>query len=269
MATLASGRGGGRIGGRGRGSPPPQQNRGLTPSIGAFLTCSGKGPSANETAIWAGKIKDYAMSNFETPIDDIFRANGATGEYPSRPEPELPEDEDDRVGFKVWEVAYVSKNRFDEKLAVEKIQLFGIMIGQMSEPSKDLIKETEMGREAFDNKDPLMLLKGAIQTHMSDSRLGAEQGLHKTQQVYNSLKMESGETVSGFYQKMKSSLAALEESHSRCGNDPAHRVDDESQRTIKFNYGLSNAYTELKGFYENKLLEFPNSLDAAFTEAST
>ena len=58
------------------------------------------------------------MSNFETPIDDIFRANGATGEYPSRPEPELPEDEDDRVGFKVWEVASVSKNRFDEKFAI-------------------------------------------------------------------------------------------------------------------------------------------------------
>ena len=67
----------------------------------------------------------------------------------------------------------------------------------MSELSKDLIKETEIGREAFDNKDPLMLLKGAIQTHMSDSRIGAEQGLHKTQQVYNSLKMESGDTVSG------------------------------------------------------------------------
>ena len=59
------------------------------------------------------------------------------------------------------------------------------MIGQMSEPSKYLVKETEIGREAFDNKDPLMLLKGAIQTHISDSRLGAEQGLHKTQQVYN------------------------------------------------------------------------------------
>ena len=209
------------------------------------------------------------MSNFETPIDGIFRANGATGEYPSRPEPELPEDEDDRVGFKVWEVAYVSKTRFDGKLAVEKIQLFGIMIGQMSEPSKDLIKETEIGREAFDNKDPLMLLKGAIQTHMSNSRLGAEQGLHKTQEVYNSLKMESGETVSGFYQKMKSSLAALEEAHSRCGNDPAHRMDDESQRTIKFIYDLSNSYSEFKGFYENKLLDFPDSLDSAFTEAST
>ena len=143
------------------------------------------------------------------------------------------------------------------------------MIGQMSEPSKYLIKETEIGRKAFDNKDPLMLLKGAIQTHISDSRLGAEQGLHKTQQVYNSLKMESGETVSGFYQKLKSSLAALEEAHSRCGNDPALRMDDESQRTVKFVYGLSNSYSEFKGFYENKLLEFPDSLDSAFTVAST
>ena len=61
MASQAAGRGGGRIGGRRRGSPPQQLNRGLTPSIGAFLTCSGKGPSANETAIWAGKIKDYAI----------------------------------------------------------------------------------------------------------------------------------------------------------------------------------------------------------------
>ena len=83
MASQAAGRGGGWIGGRGRGSPPQQLNRGLTPSIGAFLQCSGKGPSANETAIWAGKIKDYARSNFETPIDGTFRANGATGEYPS------------------------------------------------------------------------------------------------------------------------------------------------------------------------------------------
>ena len=104
----------------------------------------------------------------------------------------------------------MSKTRFDKKLAVKKFQLFGIMIGQMSKPSKDLIKETEIGREAFDNKDPLMLLRGAIHTHMSDSRLGAEQGLEKTQQVYNSLKMECREMVSGFYQKMKSSLATLE-----------------------------------------------------------
>ena len=77
--------------------------------------------------------------------------------------------------------------------------------------------------------------------------------------------MEYGETVSGFYLKMKSSLAALEEAHAQCNNDSAKRMEDESQRTIKFIYGLSNAYAEFKGFYENKLLPFPDSFDAAFT----
>ena len=68
---------------------------------------------------------------------------------------------------------------------------------------------------------------------------------------------------------MTSFLAALEEAQARCNNDPAERMEDESQRTIKFIYGLSNAYAESKGFYENKLLSLPDSLDAAFTEAST
>ena len=60
--------------------------------------------------------------------------------------------------------------------------------------------------------------------------------------------------VTGFYQKMKSSHGALEEAHAQCNNDPAQRMEDESQRIIKFIYGLSNAYAEFKGFYENKLL---------------
>ena len=46
----------------------------------------------------------------------------------------------------------ISKTLFDEKLAIERIQLFGVMIGQMSEPSKELIKETKSGGEAFENK---------------------------------------------------------------------------------------------------------------------
>ena len=58
--------------------------------------------------------------------------------------------------------------------------------------------------------------------------------------------MESGETVSGFYPKLKSSLSALKESHGRRDNDPAQRIDDESQRTAKFIYSISNAYAAFK-----------------------
>ena len=270
MSNQTQGRGGGRLSGRGRNNPPQQITyRGAIPSIGAYLTCAGKGPTANDTAIWASRIKDYSMSRFETNIDNIFGANGATGEFPTKEEPDQPDDEDDRVTYKIWEVAYQAKARFDERLVVEKTQLFGIMIGQMSEQSKDLIKETEIGREAFNLKDPLRLLKGAIQTHMTDSRLGAEQGLHKAQEYYNNLRMEPHETVSCYYQKMKSALTAVEEAHIRCTNDPILRMDDDMQQSIKFIYGLASQYSEFKSFYMNKLLPYPTTLDEAFTEAST
>ena len=271
MSNQTQGRGGGRLSGRGRFSAFPQLagHRGANPSIGAYLSCAGKGPSANDTAIWAGKIKDFAMMKFETNIDDIFGANGSSGEYPTREDPELPDDEEDKVAFKMWDVAYNIKIKFDEKLRTEKTQLFGIMVGQMSDPSKDLIKETEIGRDAFSNKDPLMLLKGAILTHMSDSRLGANQGLHKAQEQYHHLRMEAHETVSAYFQKTSNALTALEEAHVRCGNDPTLRGEDDEQKAIKFIYGLSHHYAEFKSFYENKLLPYPATLETAFSEAST
>ena len=93
------------------------------------------------------EVKRLRNDKFETNIDDIFGANGASGDYPTREEPELPDDEDDKVAFKIWDVSYNLKIKFEEKLRIEKTQLFGIMVGQMSDPSKNLIKETAIGRE--------------------------------------------------------------------------------------------------------------------------
>ena len=91
----------------------------------------------------------------ETSIDNIFEENGATGEYPSLPFPDQPEDDDDRCEFKILQIAYNEKKKFDFRLSVEKLQLFGLMLGQMSSTSRDLTKETDTGREAFEQKDPL------------------------------------------------------------------------------------------------------------------
>ena len=67
MSDLTSGRGGGRNAGRGRGYAPAPASKGANPLIGAFLTCGGRGPSANETTIWASKIKEFAKSHFFGP----------------------------------------------------------------------------------------------------------------------------------------------------------------------------------------------------------
>ena len=207
------------------------------------------------------------MSIFTSGISNIFGENGSTGLYPVREELEDPE-EDNRVEFEKWKVAFSANSHFLEKLEAEKTQLFGIMLGQMSDSSKDLIRETTIGRSAFELKDPLMLLKGALQTHMSDSRLGSEQNLYAVQAHYANLKMDNNETVSSYYQHFKAALVAVSEAHVRCGNDPLLKMDDELQRSMKFIYGLPSRYSEYKGFFQNRLIDFPETLDDAYTDAS-
>ena len=78
----------------------------------------------------------------------------------------------------------------------EKTQLFGVMLGQMSEYSKDLIKECEVGRESFTEKCPLKLLNSIVLTHLANSRLSAEESLYSCNDHYSKLKMESNDTIS-------------------------------------------------------------------------
>ena len=268
MSSLRQGRGFGR--GRGGGRIPTNPNiyKGSIPTIGAYLSVPiGRSPSASFTTIWSSKLGEYAMATFTSGIHKIFGENGTTGDYPSREELEVPAS-NDKVQFEIWKVEFSSNRKFKEKLESEKTQLFGVMLGQMSETSKDLIRETSIGRQAFVDKDPLMLLQGALQTHMSDSRLGGEQNLYMVQSTYSGLHMEQNETVSSYYQRFKASLAAVSEAHIRCSNDPIAKMDDDLQRSMKFIYGLSTKYSEYKSFFENRLIEFPLSLEEAFSDAS-
>ena len=83
----------------------------------------------------------------------------------------------DKIAYKKWELELARNNSFEAKMKTEKTQLFGVMLGQMSDASKDLINECDLGRESFEDKYPLKLLKSIVLTHMANSRLGAEESL--------------------------------------------------------------------------------------------
>jgi hypothetical protein len=63
------------------------------------------------------------------------------------------------------------------------------MIGQISEASKNRIKETATGSEAMETHDPRLLLQAIISTHLTDNRLGADHNLFKIEQAFNSYNM--------------------------------------------------------------------------------
>ena len=91
---------------------------------------------------------------------------------------ETGENLSNRIAYKRWELELAHNNSFDLKMKYEKTQLFGVMLGPMSEYSKDLIKECEVGRESFTVKCPLKFLKSIVLTHLANIRLGAEESLY-------------------------------------------------------------------------------------------
>ena len=125
-----------------------------------------------------------------------------TGKFPEFDKLMDPVETEDnlsnRIAYKKWELELSHNNSFDLKMKQEKTQLFGVMLGQMSEYSKDLIKECEVGRESITEKCPLKLLNSIVLTHLANSRLGAEESLHSCNDHYSKLNMESNDTISSY-----------------------------------------------------------------------
>ena len=61
------------------------------------------------------------------------------------------------------------------------------MLGQMSDASKDLINECDLGRDSFEDKCPVKLLKSIVLTRMANSRLGAEGSLYSCNDHYQQI----------------------------------------------------------------------------------
>ena len=44
---------------------------------------AGNGLSSSQTATWCNRLKEYSIATFTTGVDEIFGANGSTGNFPT------------------------------------------------------------------------------------------------------------------------------------------------------------------------------------------
>ena len=130
-----------------------------------------------------------------------------------------------------------------------------IMIGQMSESSKNRVSEVIDGAVAMESQDPRGLLSATIVTHMHDSRLGVMQNLCKAELAYTSSIMQPGETVIHYYQKSVAILASLEEAHRRADNQVDEVMPKEEQRAVRFILGLNSEYASYQQYFRDSIRE--------------
>lgn len=260
----------GRFGRGGRGIGVRHHIRtGTIPAIGAYLDISpGRDINPGVVTTWMIKLSEYIMSSFDSRIDKIFGPDGTLGEYPEIIAPDDPEEGASRVDIKKWETSYSDYNKERIKLEQDKCRVYGIMLGQISDNSKNRIKETEDGAGATLTHDPLQLLSAIISTHMSDNRLGAEHNLYKVEQAFYAYSMQNGDSLAYYYQRFRALLTGVQEAYRRADEDIPDTSFRDFQLALKFTMGLNSTYSVYKQYYEDSIKEWPDNLENAFFEAS-
>jgi Zinc knuckle len=217
---------------------------------------------------WMGKLKEYSMTTYKSRISMIFGPDGTLGEYPVYAIPDQPGEEASVYDRKIWELERAEYNKNNKTLEEDKGNLYGAMLGQMSDSSKTRVGEVQLGVEAENEFEPRKLLQAILVTHIGDSTLGVPHQMFMITQRYNNLVMAQHENLSTYLTNTKSALTAIQQAYEMVGRGGLDEVYPESQMAVKFILGLNNNYVEFKSFYTNGLKTWPDCLETAYQDTA-
>jgi hypothetical protein len=268
---LPGGRGRGRNGRGARGMARPPPRTGTVAAIGAYLDLvPGKEVNPGVVTNWVNKFREYIVTVCESPkINLIFGLDATLGDYPTLAKPITPAEDCSKFEMKIWEQSYSKYIKDLDRLEKDKAKIFGLMMGQMSDNSKNRVKETDMGAIAIDEQEPRLLLSSILATHLTDNRLGAEHNLYKIEQAFARYAMEPGDSLAFYHQRFRALLSGVQEAYSRAKIDTAENgIYRDVQLALKFTMGLNSSYGPYKQYYEDGLKDWPQTVPDAFAEAS-
>ena len=258
---------GGR-GNAGRGAKPPPRT-GTVAAIGAFLDL-GREMNHGSVSAWMRKFREYTRTNYKSGICEIFGNEGIPGEYPEFEEVADIALDSNFMLITLWKRAVEKYDKKVTELKQDADQVFGLMLGQISDTSKATIRETESGLEAMTEEDPLLLLKAIILTHLSDPRLGADENLLRVRMAYESVKMEPNDVLKYYHQRFKALRTGYEDTKRTLGLQPVYTdamtAHEELLTAMKFMKGLNSGYKYYLEYFEHNIKSWPITLEGAFQE---
>ena len=180
------GRGRGCFGGRGgRGSPAtPNHQRGNIPTIGAYLDLSPGKDIVHGAVTKMGKMKEYAMTTYKSRVSMIFGSDGTLGDYPVYALPDQPGADASVYDTMTWKLERTEYQGNLKMLEQDKTNLYGAMLGQMSESSKTRVGEVILWVGAENECGPRKLLQAIVVTCIGHITLGVQHQMYVITQRY-------------------------------------------------------------------------------------
>ena len=217
------------------------------------------------------KLMIYTRSNeLSDDLDNIFKAENPS--FPDYPEPEEPEPAAGTVGLsEVQKIRYTKDydiyTKKIERLGSDKKRLHGIIIGQLSESSKNQIKTTADGIRALEEeKDPLKLIKAIRATHLTHSLVDPKIAFFAAQSLYELIKMDDRESLARHKEVLESAHSRLTSASSAAAaayTGESFDVPSNSMLAVKFIMTLSNKY----GAYKQKITRGEKDIPASIKDA--
>jgi Zinc knuckle len=218
---------------------------------------------------WANVLAEQCPNSELTLIvnDDGTPADG----YPEREEPEMPDPEDpDIINLRFnYQEQMKIRNKYYEHRRIENIKATRIALNRLGADSQARVRETELGRQAIANNDPLALLEQIFLCHSTDFLLETEQNAVVAMRRFHSITQGETETTGKYYIRFKATRQAMVTALEANGDNAANQLPSDAAQAVMFIVGMNNGYRRFKNSFIDGTSDtgYPNTLVLAYERA--
>ena len=238
---------------------------GLIPTL-PFLNARAGGTISPDTLHnWVDAINTYAKTNYIPGLAAVCTTS-TTAAYPEYEEPEVPAAGSTTYPGRIWEIKYRQYAENVQRLASDKVKLTGVILGQMGNMTKDLVKRRQEGVDAIANNDPLNLIKAVVATHLIGSDVDDMRNYYAAETNYRDhLRMSETESIETYRRRFNEYIASLTEAATRAAQ--AGKVPAAEAQAIHFVERLASAYSDFKIAIRRHMVTAPTSVQEAYEAA--
>ena len=214
------------------------------------------------------RFRVYVRKNYFEDLDNIF----------DPVDPQYPEIEQAAVDAQVLAIQgeaianiqfstdFKIQRSKEVRLEEDKKKVHGLILGQLSNASKEQLRTTADGNEAMEQKDPLNLVTEIRNTHLLVDRTQPELNFDTANNKYANLRGEDRESLSSYKRRLEAAVAQLRDAAERAGADYVVRLPNDQMIVTRFIKGLAPKYGAYAQKIDRQEKEIPANLQLAYDD---
>ena len=257
----------GKDNGRPSSTPAKSTQTGMIPELPVLIPPNS--PAYNVMTNGFQHFKEKLTIYFSTKYG-LYGSFLTTGVYHDPDPPDAPDfdydptDRDSVILWKVYEAECSEHMKDRRRQTADKVSWFNVILGQLSENSKDLVEANDNWENIRDMQDPIGLWEIIEATHLTAQTGARDIDQNAAMDAYWNLAQGRNETLANYRRRFERTVTAL--TALRHPGAP-----EETAQVIKFVKSLNQKYSEWSRHILNEIIEGkapPASVEVAARKAT-